>query len=637
MVVPSDRISFASFEDDQFISAYSSQPDSRLMSVVAPHGHDQEVEQLPEHLNSTVRPSEPLTSVCQLSTEVPLSEEAMAASGASTDKLTSSPAPVITTRRWSSVTGREQGLSACHYQGRLPTVGREQCHGHISKQGLDGIVCNVRAFLAARRQNGRTGIMSTVATNENDIPLSPAQTALDQTHLQLPALPDDQYLITTDDITGILDIVIASVSNIQDERIQTDCRSRLFPNATHVKPTLRTQDIVPGMSAIADPATTICSPQPCFSSATNSENKGQVSPTPKTTYISRQSITEINWELLSDSLLRNDADGSVTETVDSKPESPELPNCVPIHNSQNRHLSWPQSRRVVQRGSFGINPFRKISNPFEERFRQPGQRSTSEPYCQRVPRDVSRYVAPMTPITSFPRLISRSCTNDWLTPLGLFDDVENGESAERREMVVDFYNDGIDAHCGIGLYNPLPILEEDSQSNSTPPPQTHLEDCQLHIHDEDQWPSVAGDGEEDYKKNLGSSIGVACHQRIRFKSPHDQHQHESGTPLNGLRRYSFLPLLDHTPKHTRQTRQVRPSLTERPHEEHSRKRSSRELLQQILHRSNSSSLNSLGSKSGQWEENMVGSQKSKVRGELERAPCSEDTTPHICVDEQRTE
>ncbi|KAI1310656.1 hypothetical protein F5Y03DRAFT_403038 [Xylaria venustula] len=605
MVVPSDRVSFASFEDDQFISASSSQPAGRLMSVAAPQGHGQKVEQLPEDLNSIARPSEPLASVCQLSTEVPSSGEVMATAGASTDKLTSSPAPVMTTRRWSSVTGREQGLSACHYQGRLPTVAREQCHEHISKQGRDGIVCNVRAFLAARRQNGRSRMTSTVATNENDIPLPPTQTVLDKTHLQLPALPDDQYLITSDDIIGILDIVVAGVSSIQDDITHKDCRSRLFPNGTHAKPTLRTQDIIPGASAIADPATTICSPQPCFSSATKSENLGHVpSSTPKTTY-----------------------------------KFPELPNYVPLHNRPDRHLSWPQSRRVMQRGSFGINSFRKIPNPFEEQFRRPGQRSTSEPYCQRVVKDVSHFVAPITPITSFPRLISRSCTNDWLTPLGLLDDVENGESAERREMVIDLYNDGIDAHCGTGIYNPLPILEEDSQSNSTPPPpQTDLEDCQLHIHEyEDQWPAVAGEGKEDYKKNLGSSIGVACHKRIRARNPHDQHQGESGNLLNGLRRYSFLPLLDDTPEHIRRARQAQHSSTESAHERHNRKRSSRELLQQILHRPNSPSINSLGSKSGHWEENMVGSQKSKVRGELERAPCSEDTTPHICVDEQRTE
>ncbi len=284
MVLPSDRISFASVEDDQFFSAYSSQPTSRLVSVIGPQRPKQEKEQLPEDVNSAARPSEPLASVCLPPTEAALSDKAASTANSNTDKLASSPAPIMVARRCSSVTRGEQDLPPCHDQDRLPTITRAQLDGRFSKQGIDGIVCNVRAFLAARRQNDSSGKPATTGISGNDMPLSSIQTALDKPQLNISVLPEDQYLITTDNIAGILDIVIAGVCSIQDDT-QSDCRSLLFPSGTHVKPRLRTQNIIiPGVSAVADPATTICSPQPCFSLADGLEKSGRLPSTPKTTY-----------------------------------------------------------------------------------------------------------------------------------------------------------------------------------------------------------------------------------------------------------------------------------------------------------------------------------------------------------------
>ncbi|KAI3330017.1 hypothetical protein F4824DRAFT_355241 [Ustulina deusta] len=205
-------------------------------------------------------------------------------------------------------------------------------------------------------------------------------------------------------------------------------------------------------------------------------------------------------------------------------------------------------------------------------------------------------------------------------------------------MVADLYNHGVDAHSGIFIHNPLPILEENPQSNSAPPSQVQFQYYQSHIHEyENQWPSQAGEGEEDCRKNLGRSIGVACHKRIRVRNPHDQRQDISENLLDRLRRYSFMPLSDHTPECIRRDRPAELSWTERPQEgNRGRKRSSRELLQQILDRSSPPSVNSSGSKSASWALNIARSQDPKRQGELEGVSCSEDTTPHICVDEQRT-
>ncbi|KAI0425906.1 hypothetical protein F5Y09DRAFT_351794 [Xylaria sp. FL1042] len=503
MVVPSDRISFASFEDDLFFRAYSSQPTSRhmSMSVVAPQRQGVEEEQLPENVNSGARPSEPLASVCQPLVEATLLDKGSPAVSSNVDKLPASPVPIITTRRSSSITGREQGLSTCHDQGRLPPVPRTESHGHVKTQGIDGILCNVRAFLAARRQCAGSGNPATTVTNENNTPLSSLQTAPYKPHLQIPAEPDDQYLITTDDIIGVIDIVIAGVRGIRDDETQLDCRSLLFPSGTHAKPTLCTQNIMPGVSAVADPATTICSPRPCFSLANDSEKFGHLSSTPKTTY----------------------------------------------------------------------------------------------------------------------------------------NEMENNESVQRREMVADLYHDGVDAHTCI--YNPLPILEEDPSSKLTPSPSAQFGDFQSDIHEYDnEWPSEACEGGYDLTKKPGRSIGVACHKRIRARSSLDQRQDITENLLDRLRRYSFVPLSEHLPEYIHSDRLAHPPWTERPQEDDiDLKPSGRELLQQILHRSNPPSIKDLSSNSGSRTPIIPGSQDSKLQGVLEGESCSSDAAPHICVNEQRTE
>ncbi|KAI1345835.1 hypothetical protein F5Y01DRAFT_308755 [Xylaria sp. FL0043] len=596
MAVPSHRMSFASFEDDDpFFSAYSSHPTSRVMSMsgITPQRWGQEEEQLPGDVNSVALHSEPLASVCQPRVGVDISDKGAFTANSNVNKPLSSPAPVTATRRSSSASAREECLDA---QGCVPPVPSTQFHGHVDKQGIDGISCNVRAFLATRRK--RAGLGKPVA-NENETPLSSILATPYKPHLQLPTEPDEQYLITTDDITGIIDIVIAGVRSIQDDAIQLDCRSRLLPSSTHTRPTLCAQNIIPGVSAVADPATTFCSPQPCFSLANDSEKFRRLLSTPKTTYT----------ELFSHSFLRNDSYHEATRADKSGVETPEPPNYLPLHNRGNRYLSWPQSRRIVRRASCGNSTPYKIPSPFGRRYRRrPGERSTSEPISQRTLSDELSYVVPITPITSFPRLISRSCTNDWLTPLGLLDETDNYESVERRDMIADLYHDSVDAHtCS---YDPLPILEEDPQSIPIPPPppQVPFEDYQSHNHE------------------LGRSIDASCHKRIRARNSLTQHQDINDNYSDCLRRHSFVPLLEHTPEYIQRLQEG----------DRGQKRSSRELLQQILDRSNSPSINAAGSYSGSRTPNMAGSQDSKLQSELEGSSCSEDGEPHICIDEQET-
>ncbi|KAJ3568555.1 hypothetical protein NPX13_g6381 [Xylaria arbuscula] len=660
MFIPSDRISFASFGDDQFFSACSSQPTSRLMSVTAPTIIPQE-QQLPQAVNSAARPSEPLASIC-VPTRTTSTNEFPPTTTPNVHKSASSAA---TTRRRNSDTDRGQSTPACYYQGSASTVGQPPLESHFSRPGMDCIFRNVRAFLAAKRhRNGSVGT-AMAAVDENQKPRSSVQSTPDSIQ---SGIPEDEYLINTDDIAAILDIVIAGLCSIHDDNVRPNCRSLLFAKAQRAKPTLRAQNILPGVSAVVEPATTFCSTKPCFSS---SDSLGvSQPPPPKATYsmlpkprgflypilfaypivtfqsqlllkttachadtdflfhlVSRQSITEINWELFSDSFPRDDARDSAAKADKSEAWSLEPPD--PRH----RHVSWPQSRRLVQRGSVEISSSRKLSTSFGH-FQGSGQRSTSEPFCRRPLEDEINHVVATTPITSFPRLISRSCTNDWLTPLGLFDDLEADTSDERREMVADFYVHGIDAHNGVPTYTPLPILEEGSQSNPSPPPQSQLHGHRSHVHVcENQWSAEADEHEEDCKRKPGRSIGVASHNRIRVRELTDRGSDGPGDLLGGLRQYSFLPLLDHKCEHILKDGQSRQSSANIPQEEDkTRKLSSQDLLQQILCQSRKGSSSS---RSGSMAPNVSSPHDWKQLGQLREASYSEDAAPHVCIDEQQ--
>ncbi|KAI8950399.1 hypothetical protein F4801DRAFT_590468 [Xylaria longipes] len=635
--LPLHRTSFASLEDDRFFSACSSQPGSRLMSVFT----SQEQDQLAENTNSTARPSEPLASVC-----LPLAESmlpppreqspVLEPSANSHDHLPKHHRFNPTSNRRQSGAKEPPAETDTTYQGRLPLITKAQLDYHVSKQEIDNILRNIRGYLSARQHRDSCGKPAMPVAPENKMPPSPFLTPLESPYLeaQTLALPDDQYLVTKGDIVGILDIVVTGIRKFQDDSIQPDCQSLVSPNSTHVKPTLHAQNIIPCASAIADPATTICLPRTCFSLADSPEAVRHLSPTAITTYgmikikiNGFDSFSEISCQ---DNINDDGYNGDIPEVG-----SPGPSICFSRYNLENRHLSWPQSPRVPRRVSFGINPSCDLFYLFEKKSRKPGQRSTSEPNPQWRPGLIR---AATTPITSFPRLISRSCTNDWLTPLGLCGEMESREQVQDQETITNLYNHGVDAHSGVCIHSPLPILEEVPRTTSTCPDcSPFLDDYHSPIREnEGQWLSLAEDNNGDHRKRLGRSIGVARHRRIKAREPRDQHQNFKENLLDGLRRYSFLPLLDQTPENIRGEHPTNHSWMEIPLEgDRGRKLSSQELLQQILHQSDTSSMRSSRSKSSSGA--MTTTQlKGGGRGQsqIEVRPCSEDTTPHICLDEQ---
>ncbi|KAI0553998.1 hypothetical protein F4679DRAFT_392674 [Xylaria curta] len=307
----------------------------------------------------------------------------------------------------------------------------------------------------------------------------------------------------------------------------------------------------------------------------------------------------------------------------------------PRYSSPNRHLSWPEPPMNGPTASFGINSSFNAFDSASKSPRPPEQRSTSEPNSQWLPKN-GLIRAAATPMTSFPRLVSRSCTNDWLTPLGLLDETENHERAQHQEVIPDLYHRGVDAHSGVCLHTPLSILEEDPQTTPTCPScSPFIDDCDRSLQkNRYQWLSQVEKGNsDDHRQKLGRSIGAASHRRIKAREPHIQQQDLKENLLDGLRRYSFLPLLELTPETIRRDYSVPPSWMEIPSKgDKGRKLSSQQLLQQILGQSDASSVKLSRSRSSSGAPNTTQPKEgSRKLSGVAAGSCSEDIAPHTCL------
>ncbi|KAI1662318.1 hypothetical protein F4813DRAFT_385031 [Daldinia decipiens] len=167
----------------------------------------------------------------------------------------------------------------------------------IDRQAADTIVCNIRAYLSNRGHSGCSFLTERpTSIDENLPPISRLWTDQDNFGTGHPKVNEPttkSYLVTTDDIAGILDIVIAGIRCVRNDSSAVECLSMLLPREPRAKPTPNMNFIVPGSPSIADPATTISSVQPSFSISSCSDYHGHCVDTARTTFISRQSITEV--------------------------------------------------------------------------------------------------------------------------------------------------------------------------------------------------------------------------------------------------------------------------------------------------------------------------------------------------------
>ncbi|KAI2628626.1 hypothetical protein GGR54DRAFT_636341 [Hypoxylon sp. NC1633] len=204
----------------------------------------------------------------------------------------------------------------------------------------------------------------------------------------------------------------------------------------------------------------------------------------------------------------------------------------------------------------------------------------------------------------------------------------------------DLYAHGVDAHCGMDIPKPLEMLEESPRQTPVPVDNFPFPDTGP------RWPHDLNEGLEIGSKKTGSAIGAASHRRKSASKPIEARSPDQGRGLlDQLRRYSFMPLLDHTPESIREASPPTRTWAEIPlRGDGGRKQSSKELLQEILDGKPASNRSSRVSSQGSSRSGFLRRRKRTNSGKAQKRPsgapgrvsCSEDQTPHICVDEQLT-
>lgn len=240
-------------------------------------------------------------------------------------------------------------------------------------------------------------------------------------------------------------------------------------------------------------------------------------------------------------------------------------------------------------------------------------------------------------MTCFPKLASRTSTSDWLTPLGLF-----GESSlnQHRSTMSDLYARGVDAHSGGNNPKPLEMLEESPRQTPTP-----IEDFPFAV-SESEWSRKLDKTSEAWDKKAGCALGAASHRR---KSTLKLAEAQGSEPVHGildkLRRYSFMPLSDQTPESIRKVSPPPQAQAEVVLQaEGGRKSTSKEMLQGIIDRKSISNKSTrrpsrMSTRSRtRSQRNRTGSGTAQKRQSAAsgRVSCSEDQTPHVCMDEMLT-
>lgn len=169
--------------------------------------------------------------------------------------------------RQSSITG------ACDTPHSTP-----QRNSTVPVEETENIVEDIKAYLSYRRHRACDAVSGT----------------RDQTCQPTPRPSEavDTYLVSTNDIAEILDIVIGGLRALHDKHLSTGCLSTLPPGHTRSRAGTYKKGIFPQCSRFADPATTISSVKSAFSAAGYA--KDHTPHNSKATIVSRQSITEFN-------------------------------------------------------------------------------------------------------------------------------------------------------------------------------------------------------------------------------------------------------------------------------------------------------------------------------------------------------
>ncbi|KAK7966554.1 uncharacterized protein PG986_000831 [Apiospora aurea] len=165
----------------------------------------------------------------------------------------------------------------------------------ITIEQTESIVKTIEAYLSHRRHDTcdavpGTGVQTCVPTPR---PSTLGPRGADAIGTQ-PDRAIDTYLVSTDYIAGILDIVIAGLRPSHDRHLSTGCLSVLLPSHTRARAGTHEKGIFPQCPKSADPATTISSVKSAFRAAGYGTDL-DITPTlrnNKAVIVTRQSMTE---------------------------------------------------------------------------------------------------------------------------------------------------------------------------------------------------------------------------------------------------------------------------------------------------------------------------------------------------------
>lgn len=212
----------------------------------------------------------------QVNTRSPFPEEPF-----TIEQLVSPPAAPVITERWSSTSiGSTLPAAKSYSPGDICPDDPNR-----SRENIETIVHDICTYLSGLRHD--------------DCPLRrPQDTSTNhgKMHGETDAARDNvgSFLVSTDDIAEILEIVITGLRDEHGEQMPFGCLTALLGEDHNTRPSTMDGSIVPTASCLAEPATTISSVKPSFSMIGHEGTSGVNPQSTKATIISKQSVTEVS-------------------------------------------------------------------------------------------------------------------------------------------------------------------------------------------------------------------------------------------------------------------------------------------------------------------------------------------------------
>ncbi|KAK6221993.1 hypothetical protein LQW54_001213 [Pestalotiopsis sp. IQ-011] len=197
------------------------------------------------------------------------------------EQLVSSPAAPVTTQHWSSTS---IGSSLRPVKSR--STGQAYFDSQAaSSRGVEDIVSNIRTYLSTLRHD-------TCNPSPREQPRTMSFMA--RNPISTPNEEPESFLVSTNDIAGILDIVIVGLRRLHGEHLPSGCLSVLLPWNQNNKPVPKADSIIPSASYPAEPATTISSVKPTVTKSNSLHAQNLASKSFKATIISKKSVAEVS-------------------------------------------------------------------------------------------------------------------------------------------------------------------------------------------------------------------------------------------------------------------------------------------------------------------------------------------------------